>query len=133
MGLKNPDLVDRLVGERIRVARKLQGISQTKLAATLGLSFQQVQKYEKGTNRIPPSRLTIVAEQLGKPVAWFFGGDRDVEPVAGADEIARMLAAPHGVALARAFLAIERNTDRLALTQIAQGLADKATKLGRAA
>ena len=63
--------VDKYVGLRVRAARLAQDMSQEALADALGITFQQVQKYEKGVNRVAISRLVQVAEVLGKPVTWF--------------------------------------------------------------
>ena len=67
-----PDPVDVHVGARIRTRRLLLGMNQETLASALGLTFQQVQKYEGGANRVSASRLAEVAEVLGVPVAYFF-------------------------------------------------------------
>jgi len=64
--------VDRLVGCRVRLLRKCQGMSQTELANAIGLTFQQVQKYEKGTNRISASKLFEIAQALNVEVAALF-------------------------------------------------------------
>ncbi len=69
---RQPELVDSHVGARIRVCRKLQGHSQQQLAAALGLTFQQVQKYERGTNRVSASKLYEIARFLSVPIAYFF-------------------------------------------------------------
>jgi transcriptional regulator with XRE-family HTH domain len=69
-----PDPVDIYVGGRIRQRRNLLGMSQDKLAGNLGVTFQQVQKYENGVNRVGASRLFQVAKTLGVPVAYFFDG-----------------------------------------------------------
>ena len=74
MATKSPNSVDVHVGKRIRERRLRLGISQEKLAASLGLSFQQVQKYEKGVNRIGASRLQMIAAILKMPVNIFFDG-----------------------------------------------------------
>lgn len=66
--------VDLHVGERVRIARVLMNMSQQKLAAKCGITFQQVQKYERGLNRVSASRLVMIAEALERPVAWFFEG-----------------------------------------------------------
>jgi transcriptional regulator with XRE-family HTH domain len=63
--------VDKYVGLRVRAARLSQDMSQEALADALGITFQQVQKYEKGVNRVAVSRLVQVADVLGKPVTWF--------------------------------------------------------------
>ncbi len=68
----DPMSIDVQIGRRIRLRRTLLGLSQQTLAAEVGLSFQQVQKYEKGTNRLGASRLFQIAEALGVSVADFF-------------------------------------------------------------
>lgn len=67
-----PNPIDKYVGSRIRKRRKLLGWSQSKLASMLGLTFQQVQKYERGTNRISSSRLWDFSQSLGVPPSFFF-------------------------------------------------------------
>ena len=74
MAKKSPDPVDRHVGARIRMRRLMLTFSQTKLADTLGLTFQQVQKYEKGVNRVGAGRLQHIASLLQVPVSFFFEG-----------------------------------------------------------
>lgn len=69
-----PDPIDEHVGRRVRLRRKLVGVSQDNLAAGLGLTFQQVQKYERGFNRISASKLLAIAVTLKVPVAYFFEG-----------------------------------------------------------
>src|SRR5262249_30960378 len=83
-GQKEPQPLDRQVGARVRAKRKLLKISQQDLAASIGVSFQQLQKYEKGRNRIGASRLQRVAEMLDVPVSYFF----DECKIRGRDEIA---------------------------------------------
>lgn len=67
------DPIDVHVGSRIRLQRSCLGISQTALASTLGITFQQVQKYERGLNRVSASKLQVIAKTLGVPVSYFFG------------------------------------------------------------
>ncbi|BAQ48750.1 MULTISPECIES: helix-turn-helix transcriptional regulator [Methylobacterium] len=71
---KAPDPVDRHVGHRVRVRRLLIGVSQERLGDALGVTFQQIQKYEKGANRISASRLNQISEMLGVPVSFFYEG-----------------------------------------------------------
>lgn len=71
---KAPDAIDRHVGARIRLRRNMLGVSQEKLAEGLGLTFQQVQKYEKGTNRISASKLWLIARFLQVDLSYFFEG-----------------------------------------------------------
>src|SRR5207248_5224309 len=73
MAMKVPNPIDKHVGSRVRMRRMLT-MSQTKLGDALGLTFQQVQKYEKGTNRISASRLQQSAHILQVPVTFFFEG-----------------------------------------------------------
>src|SRR5690349_18849699 len=75
-----PDPVDVHVGSRIRIRRLLVGMNQETLAKALGLTFQQVQKYEGGANRVSASRLSQIAEVLGVPIAYFFN---DIDLAAG--------------------------------------------------
>ena len=72
MTRRDPNFVDVHVGSRIRMRRQLIGMSQEKLGELLGITFQQVQKYEKGANRISASRLYFTAKILGVPVQFFF-------------------------------------------------------------
>src|SRR5271163_5343803 len=72
-----PNPVDLHVGARIRLRRRMQGVSQEKLADALGLTFQQVQKYERGANRVSASKLYEIATALQAPVSYFFDGLAD--------------------------------------------------------
>lgn len=69
---KKPNPTDTHVGSRIRLRRNMLGMSQEKLGENLGITFQQIQKYEKGTNRVGASRLQAISTILGVPVAFFF-------------------------------------------------------------
>ena len=69
---KKPNPIDIHVGSRIRLRRNMLGMSQEKLGENLGITFQQIQKYEKGTNRVGASRLQAISSILGVPVAFFF-------------------------------------------------------------
>jgi transcriptional regulator with XRE-family HTH domain len=103
-----PDPVDVHVGARIRTRRLLLGMNQETLATALGLTFQQVQKYEGGANRVSASRLAEMAAVLGVSVAYFF---RDLETAddAGAtdeQEIREMMQRPEAIELVRWYYAI---------------------------
>jgi transcriptional regulator with XRE-family HTH domain len=80
----NPDPVDIHVGARLRLRRTLIGMSQEQLSVALGITFQQVQKYERGANRISASRLFQASRTLGVPVSWFFEGMSDAAASASA-------------------------------------------------
>ncbi|MCA0400964.1 MAG: helix-turn-helix transcriptional regulator [Proteobacteria bacterium] len=113
---KAPSPVDRHVGSRVRMRRITVGMSQERLGEALGVTFQQIQKYEKGSNRISASRMQNIAQVLGVPVSFFFDGaprDEGLAMAAGfadnsqADYTADIFSTPEGVALARAFASIE--------------------------
>jgi transcriptional regulator with XRE-family HTH domain len=113
---KSPSPVDRHVGSRVRMRRITVGMSQEKLGEALGVTFQQIQKYEKGANRISASRMQSIAQVLGVPVSFFFDGaprDEGLPVAVGfgesgqSDYAADIFATPEGVALARAFASIE--------------------------
>jgi transcriptional regulator with XRE-family HTH domain len=103
-----PDPVDVHVGTRIRTRRLLLGMNQERLAHALGLTFQQVQKYEGGSNRVSASRLAQVAEVLGVPVTYFFSDLEVMGDAATTDEtnIRAMLRRPEAIELIRWYYAI---------------------------
>jgi transcriptional regulator with XRE-family HTH domain len=82
---KIPNPIDRHVGGRVRMRRVMRGMSQEKLGEALGLTFQQVQKYEKGTNRIGASRLQQISRTLDVPPAFFFEGAPSFEAIANSE------------------------------------------------
>lgn len=100
------DPVDIAVGARIRLARKMRGRSQQALAEAIGVTFQQVQKYESGANRVSASMLARISAALGLPVAELFG------PVAApsriSDDIATMLGEPGALTLLRGYCQLPR-------------------------
>ena len=107
MGVKSPDHVDVEVGQRIRVLRNAAGLTQTGLAEQLGVTFQQVQKYELGVNRVGAGRLTKIAHVLKVPVNNLFGGSEDVAATRkgprGGDSPLKLLATPGALRLLRAY------------------------------
>ena len=107
------DDVDAYVGSRVRIRRMTLGISQEQLGAALGLTFQQIQKYEKGQNRIGAGRLFRIAQILSVPVQFFYEGlpmtglDDDADDVAERTAMVQaFLASVEGHALSMAFLKI---------------------------
>lgn len=110
---KAPNPTDKHVGSRVRMRRMMLSMSQEKLGDSLGLTFQQVQKYEKGTNRIGASRLQQISTILQVPVSFFFEGGPTVNDQAGFGEapsptyVSDFLATSDGLALTRAFMRIE--------------------------
>ncbi len=114
MTKKSPNPTDRHVGSRVRMRRLMLGMSQEKLGDALDLTFQQVQKYEKGTNRIGASRLQQIAHFLQVPVAFVFDGAPDVLGTSsGLGEapspayVADFLSTTDGLALTKAFMRIK--------------------------
>jgi transcriptional regulator with XRE-family HTH domain len=125
-----PNPIDVHVGRRVRLRRKELGISQERLAVGLDLTFQQVQKYERGSNRVSASKLYEIARIMKVPVAFFFeglddpaspNGDNYVNAWSGVME--ELLADPNGKALAEAFLNIRRRSVRKGLTDLARAIA----------
>lgn len=101
--------VDAEVGRRIRVARRMKGVTQQRLAKELGVSFQQIQKYEKGATRISVSKLKTIAKFLRVPIYFFFQNETD-GIAAGDDEgMLQLLADRDAALLMRAFSRIEKN------------------------
>ena len=82
MATRKPDPVDIEVGQRIKIQRLAAGLSQTELGESIGVTFQQVQKYEKGANRVGAGRLTQIARCLKIPVNTFFEGHAHIEKAA---------------------------------------------------
>ena len=112
---KAPNPTDKHVGARVRMRRMMLGMSQEKLGDALGLTFQQVQKYEKGANRIGASRLQQISQILQVPVAFFFEGAPNsiAQVVDGMSEapspayVSDFLATSDGLALTKAFMRIK--------------------------
>jgi transcriptional regulator with XRE-family HTH domain len=117
--------VDRHVGFHIRRLRRQMGVSQQALGERLGVSFQQVQKYENGVNRISASALHGVAAALKVPVSVFFEG---LDPTGGReaprDVLTEMLATAGGFELARAWLGIPSGSMRARLTALAEAIGE---------
>ena len=108
MGSKKPDPIDVEVGQRIRIQRLAAGLSQSELADKIGVTFQQVQKYEKGANRVGAGRLTQIAQVLNVPVSSFFEGRETIDKVArqGMSSPLAALAQPYAYRLLRAYTSI---------------------------
>jgi transcriptional regulator with XRE-family HTH domain len=114
MAKKAPNPIDRHVGSRVRMRRMMLNMSQEKLGDALGLTFQQVQKYEKGTNRIGASRLQQISLILQVPVSFFFEGAPSIpgSPTDGMGDapspayVSDFLATSDGLSLTKAFMRI---------------------------
>ena len=122
---KVPDPIDLHVGARLRYRRMLLGMSQEALAARLGLTFQQIQKYEKGQNRIGASRLYRIAQTLDAPIDFFFE-DLPEQPGAlmsdGANPL-EFVATPEGLQLNLAFSRVRDTATRRKIVELVEALA----------
>lgn len=136
MAKKAPNPIDKHVGSRVRMRRMMLGLSQEKLGDALGLTFQQVQKYEKGTNRIGASRLQQIAHILQVPVSFFFDGLPGAKPAPeglAADLINAFFTLPGAGELAQHFVAIESARGRRLLIDVACEIAGNSPALQQAA
>ena len=124
---KVPLPTDRYVGSRIRMRRRILKMTQTQLGDALGITFQQVQKYEKGTNRVGASRLKHISDILQVKVAYFFvegiAGPSDNAPT-GSDYVSEFLATSDGLTLAGSFTEIKRPRLRRCIVNLVKELAD---------
>src|SRR5712692_5018341 len=127
MVARRADSVDIEVGQSIKAHRLAAGLSQTALADGIGVTFQQVQKYEKGSNRVGAGRLTRIARTLDIPVTAFFAGrDRCTRSSAeGANSALSLLTQPEALRLLRAYSKISDGLLRHLIVQTVEGLAVK--------
>ena len=132
-GVLNP--IDKHVGSRVRMRRLMLDMSQTDLGDALGLTFQQVQKYEKGANRVSASRLQHLSQILQVPVPFFFEGApasigwTAAEESVGAPSpsfVSDFLATSEGLDLVRAFTCIEDAKLRRAIVRLVDEIAPEA-------
>jgi transcriptional regulator with XRE-family HTH domain len=130
MSVKQPNPIDAYVGARVRTRRLMLGMSQERLADRIGVTFQQVQKYEKGTNRIGASRLQSIAAVLATPVAFFFQQDgsqtlttEGVGAFDGLNDLTDFLASKEGLGLNKAFMKISDPGVRQSILVLVQSLA----------
>ncbi len=129
---KVPNPIDRHVGSRVRMQRMLAGVSQEKLGDALGLTFQQVQKYEKGSNRISASRLQQIAKMLDVPVSFFFEGAPTGDmPTGGFSDsaanayVSDFMSSSEGVQLTKAFVRIKSAKARRRIIDLVETLAEE--------
>jgi transcriptional regulator with XRE-family HTH domain len=127
---KAPSPTDKHVGSRVRMRRKMLAMSQTKLGDALGLTFQQVQKYENGTNRIGASRLQQISHILQVPVAFFFEGAPNASAPHGSNKSALSVAQiddfisdSNGLKLIGAFMRIDNAAVRRRIVMLVQEIA----------
>jgi len=131
---KAPNPTDKHVGSRVRMRRMMLGMSQEKLGDSLGLTFQQVQKYEKGTNRIGASRLQQISQILQVPVSFFFEGAPSAQTHGrheGMSEapspayVSDFLATSDGLALTKAFMRIDDSKLRRRIVDLVEQIAGR--------
>ena len=126
---KKPNPTDRHVGARVRMRRLMLDMTQTDLADGLGLTFQQVQKYEKGANRIGASRLQHIADILQVPISFFFDGAIDTGEFKAIDPkslfVSDFLASSEGVALVKAYMKIKDAKLRRCIVQLVEQISPR--------
>jgi transcriptional regulator with XRE-family HTH domain len=123
MTRRGGDPRDAEIGQRVRALRLQRGLSQTELGQLISVTFQQVQKYEKGANRISAGRLQRIAEVLGVPVAYFFASPADKETSDAAPDEGRFLRSEGALRLARAYARIKEPGIRLQLLRLTEAIA----------
>ena len=132
--VKTPNPIDVHVGGRVRLRRTMAKLSQSELGDALGVTFQQVQKYEKGTNRIGASRMQKIAETLNVPVSFFFedapgetaGSDTSgMEEAGSANFVMDFLSSAEGIELNRAFVRIPNPAIRRRIIDMVRTLANE--------
>lgn len=128
MSARGPTSIDQHVGARLRLRRSMLEMSQSELGDKLGVTFQQIQKYERGTNRIGASRLFNVSRVMEVPVAYFFEGldesGSSELPGTESDTLYDFIASPDGLALASAFSGIADQTVRRRVIDLLRSLSD---------
>ncbi|WP_201829130.1 helix-turn-helix domain-containing protein [Microvirga zambiensis] len=126
---KSTGSIDKEIGSRVRMRRVSIGMSQEKLGDMLGLTFQQVQKYEKGMNRISVARLVEIARILGVDIDFFFDGIKPTKGESGFADggapayVADMMSTPEGLQLVRHFTGIKNSKVRKSIVQLVASLA----------
>lgn len=120
---RRPSTLEQYIGERIRRRRTRIGLTQEELAAALGCSYQQIQKYESGANRISAGNLLRLARRLDVPIDYFFLGWE--EHPAGEGESEQSRASRHTADLIRSFEAVEDPGVRAAMAALARAVADR--------
>jgi transcriptional regulator with XRE-family HTH domain len=127
MTRRGGDPRDAEIGRRVHALRLQRGLSQTELGHLIEVTFQQVQKYEKGINRISAGRLQRIAEVLGVPVAFFFAGAdvrHDTSGSGSRQDDDAVLQTEGALRLARAYARIKEPGIRLRLLRLTEAIAD---------
>lgn len=134
-GKKQSNPTDIHVGSRVRLRRMMIGMSQEKLGESLGITFQQVQKYEKGMNRIGASRLQNIASSLNVPISYFFEGSPDSDQCASSEgegsatQVVEFLSTAEGLQLNKAFSKVTNPKIRRRIVDLVASIADAETIL----
>jgi transcriptional regulator with XRE-family HTH domain len=127
MSVKTRNTIDQHVGARIRMQRMVCGLSQTKLGNAVGITFQQIQKYEKGMNRVGASRLQQIANVLKVAPDFFFGAaSAKAVEISGSKEASLLdgfISSRDGIALAKAFARIRNSNMRRSIVSLVQQIA----------
>ena len=124
---KRPNPTDVYVGSRVRMRRKMLGLSQEKLGDKLGITFQQIQKYEKGTNRVGASRLQAMATAMEVPVSYFFPDTGQAQgglQEEGAAFMMDFMSTSEGLELSRAFTRIRSPKVRRKVVELVRAMAE---------
>jgi transcriptional regulator with XRE-family HTH domain len=120
MARRRDDVVDVLVGRNIRILRKQRSMSQTDLANKIGVTFQQVQKYENGTNRVGSGRLFRIAAVMNVPVTTLFDGVEQANAAHPESSPTALLAGPYALRLLQAFSQLEDTTLRKSIAEMVE-------------
>jgi transcriptional regulator with XRE-family HTH domain len=129
-GKKAPNPTDKHVGNKVHMRRIMMGWSQQKLGDALGLTFQQVQKYEKGSNRISASRLQRISHILQVPLEYFFEGAPQVKGMIetkvspSVTDLSEFVATSEGLSLIKAFISIQQPRLRRRIVDLVKEIAD---------
>ena len=127
---RQPHPIDVHVGDRVRNLRRHRGLSQEQLAGHLALTFQQIQKYERGANRVSASKLYEIAKALRTPIAYFFegygDGDETAPEVSSAERsILKFLSTPEGLELSKSFPKVPSARQRRRILDLVRSLAEE--------
>ncbi len=121
MSRTNTSIIDKAIGDRVHELRVSLGLSRMELSRSIGVTHQQLQKYELGTNRLSAGRLVRIAKALGKPVVYFFDGlDSDVP----SDDSAPLQHRRMCIEVGRSFLRIRDPRQQKAVNELVRSLAD---------
>jgi transcriptional regulator with XRE-family HTH domain len=122
--------VDLVVGHNIRICRLQRRLSQSELGSRIGVTFQQIQKYENGGNRVSASRMMLIAEVLGVPISSLFDGSATAGRPEPLDSALSLLAKPHSLRLVQAFDRLPKDVTRLAIVRLVEAVGRQGFRRG---